>query len=491
MMSHYQKKKKMSNKLSIYELIGKGYERGWYTNCTARYRIFAGARNTKKSVDILGYEIIFKILSNEHRNVLVCRQNDTDNGQSTYSNLVNLIQGIGLDIFFIFRKNPYKIIYKKTGQCIFFKGLNNPTSITSFKVVKGFLTDVYIEEASEVRSYEDFRKIDGSLRGELPDGTFLQLTMVLNPWNIDHWIYSEFFKGRLEDNLNTLLEHDYVDHFDSDFNLGFGKGLYLHKSTYKINEFSTAQYKEAMEELRYKAPELYKVEGLGMWGNSTDATYPEFNDGLIITPQTANTKNYALFAIGIDTGLSGVGKVGASVERIKSATTMQLVGVSSTYSELVAIDEYFYSNANEMVKKTQPELLSEIIDKIEHWCDFYYPHRTLMKGLILVYVDCADIGFRQSLEMEAHRRGLFDVKFIGSTKIKIQTRVDFWRTLMGWGDFLISQNCKNLIREMKNSKRGAKGEPREDFDDHAINAHEYGATPLLKRLQRWANFKEH
>ena len=50
-----------NNEVSIHSLIGAGYENAWYKNCPARYRVLAGARNTKKSYTFLGYEIIFKI----------------------------------------------------------------------------------------------------------------------------------------------------------------------------------------------------------------------------------------------------------------------------------------------------------------------------------------------------------------------------------------------------------------------------------------------
>ena len=59
------------NRLSIYKCTGTGYERGWYTNCKCRYRVFSGARNTKKSYDMIGLEVLSKIISNPLRNVLI------------------------------------------------------------------------------------------------------------------------------------------------------------------------------------------------------------------------------------------------------------------------------------------------------------------------------------------------------------------------------------------------------------------------------------
>lgn len=494
---------KMMNRcvLSIYKLMGKGYANGWWTNCKCRYRNYKGARNTKKSYVMIGIEILDKILSDARRNALIIRETFNSHRFSTYATLKMLINmpdperpEVSLNRYFKFKDNEMIIIYKPTGQMILFRGCDDPQKIQSIRVPVGYLTDVYVEEAFELEDYWAWRKIDGSIRGKLPEGLFHQITFCFNAWNKDHWLYEHFFKDRLEDDLEYLLTHNYQDWRNDDLVLDFGKGLYLHTSTYKINEFRDKEiYDVAMEQLRQVAPEIYKVEALGMWGNSTEATYPEFSDSLIRSIAEINNMQYACYAIGIDTGLSnGQGQVKKGKDvRIRSATTMQLVGITSDFGKLCCIDEFFYSNENELIKKTEPQLMEEIINKLIEWKDFYQSQPTILKGVIPVYVDCADIGFRQGLEIVAKKKGLFNVMFQGSTKIKIQTRVDFIRLIMAWGEFLISENCKNLTREIKNSRKGEKGEVREDFDDHAINANEYAWQPLISRLKRWKNFKEH
>lgn len=486
--------------LSIYKCTGKGYERGWFTNFKGRYRVFKGARNTKKSYVIIGLEILCKILSDPRRNVLILRQIGGSNRFSTFSTLCLLIHQpdinnpeISLDEYFDINQSTMTIKYKPTGQLILFDGMLNPTKITSARMPRGFLTDVYIEEAFELKDYEGWRKVDGTVRGKLPEGLFHQITFCFNAWNKNHWLYEHFFKDRLEDDLDYLLTHDYQDFLDEDLVMDYGRGLYLHTSTYKINEFRDKEiYDVAMEELRKVAPEIYKVEALGMWGNSSEATYPEFNDSLVRPRQEINNMRYDCYAIGIDTGLSnGEGKVkhGKDV-KIRSATTMQLVGITDDYEKLCCIDEFFYSNENELVKKTEPQLMDELINKLIEWKERYIYHPQLMKGVILVYVDCADIGFRQGLELKAREKGLTNVRFMASTKIRIQTRVDFIRLIMAYGEFLVSDACTNLAREIKNSRQGENGEVREDIDDHAINANEYAWQPIIPRLKKWKTFKQ-
>lgn len=485
----------MNKVISMYEKIGKGYTRGWWTNCHCRYRVFKGARNTKKSYVMLGLEVIDKIISDSRRNVLILRQIGANNRYSTFSTIDMLINLLGVEKYFKINISNMTITYLPTGQQIIFAGMYpNPTRITSMRMPRGYLTDVYVEEAFEITDYEGWRKIDGTIRGKLPEGLFHQITFCFNAWNKDHWLYEHFFKGRMEDDLDYLLNHSYQDWKDEKLVIDFGVGLYLHTSTYKINEFRDKEiYDVAMEQLRIVAPEIYKVEALGMWGNSTDATYPEFNESLIRPRQEINNMDYDCYTIGIDIGLSnGEGKIKQGKDvKIRSATTMQLVGITSDYSKLCCIDEFFYSNENEMVKKTEPQLMNDLIDKIIEWIQTYSIHRTLMKGVILVYVDCADTGFRQGLELVARKKGLFNIRFMASTKIRIQTRVDFIRLIMAWGEFLISDACKNLAREIKNSRKGENGEVREDIDDHAINANEYAWQPIISRLKRWKTFKEH
>lgn len=474
------------SELSVYQTIGKGYEDIWFTNCHCRYRALKGGRNTKKSTDIGGIEPLIKILSSPFRNIIMCRQNDVDNGDSTFSNLVYWINQLGVKHLFSIKTSPYRITRKDTGQVIVFRGCNNPTSVTSIKPVVGIYTDVYFEEASELKSYEDFRKIDGSIRGECPEGCFLQITFMFNAWDIGHWLYDLFFKDRLEDNERELEEKGYQFAEDSEFNLGFGKGLALHISSYKINEFRTQEYDEAMTELKTTSHELYRVEGLGCWGNTLDAVYPCWSDELVKPRFVVNNYAYDMVTIGIDTGLSdGEGKT-KRPDEVSSAMAMELLGVTNNYGKIVAIDEYYHTNVGAKVKKTEPQYQEEMVDTIARWLTEY----PFMHGNAAVFVDCADIGFRQGLALMCKRKGLFGVSFQPSTKLKIHNRISFENHLMAFGEVEFSEACKDLIREVKSCHKGQKGEARADINDHAINAHEYAWAPVSARLRRWKTFKE-
>ena len=80
--------------------------------------------------------------------------------------------------------------------------------------------------------------------------------------------------------------------------------------------------------------------------------------------------------------------------------------------------------------------------------------------------------------------------FVASAKtVRIVDRVMFIRRIMAYGEYLVCNQCKNLIRELTNSRMGENGEIREDIDDHAINANEYAWIPIINRMKRWKDFK--
>lgn len=473
-------------RLDAPNILCKAYFHSWFTECHARYIVLKGGRNTGKSHNIFGLEPIFKILDNPIRNIIMLRANDVDNANSTYSNLVEKIDSLELTDLFKCTKSPLKITYRPTGQVIIFRGCNNPTSLTSIKPETGMFTDIYFEEAFEIKSYEDFRKIDGSIRGVTPPGVYLQIHFAFNAWNVDSWLYEVFFKGRLEDNVNELEIKGFQEYYDPNFDLGFGKGLYLHTSSYKCNEYRTADYDNSMLELKEKAYELYKVEGLGCFGCTTGKVYECWNDKLIIPPHIANKMHITRFAIGIDTAYSdGQGKpIKQEGFEIGSAMTMQLVGMVDN-NKIVCINEYFHTNIGAKVRKTSVDYQNELIDTLFKWREIY----DFMKMGFTVFVDCADIGFRQSLEDMAKKRGLYNARFVGSTKLPIHNRILVENHLMAFGELLVSENCPNLVREIKACHQGTKGEPRADTNDHAINAFEYGLAPLQTGLLRWKEMK--
>ena len=237
----------------------------WFTNCEfIRYRGLKGARETGKSYNFIGIEPLFKILSDHRRNVMMIRQNDKDNTQSTYTQLKASAYKLGIAHLFQFKKSPLSIIRKTTGQVILFAGMNDVQNITSTTVEHGYWTDIYFEEFSQVTNKEDFLVVDGSLRvpNEETD-LYCQITFCMNAWDVGHWTNEVFFEENLPDDVATLETERYQFMINPDFNIGYGYGLALHISSYKCNTHRAKDKDKSMEILKNKNYDYYKVVGLG------------------------------------------------------------------------------------------------------------------------------------------------------------------------------------------------------------------------------------
>lgn len=473
-------------------LVLEDYSEMWFNNTEGiRYRVLKGGRETGKSYNFIGLEPIFKILDDERRNIMMIRQNEKDNAQSTFLQLKNAIISLGLLPYFKFTTSPYKITRRGTRQVILFGGMNDVQNITSTTVEKGYWTDIYIEEASQLKSYEDFLIVDGSLR--LPkeaEGLTAQITLCMNAWDVGHWTYETFFKGYLDDDVKELEEKRYQFAKYPEFNLGFGFGLALHISSFRCNTHRAPMKDKSMEVMKSKMYDYYLVAGLGCWGALADKTYSHWNEDMIKPSYKVSGYTYNNICVGIDFGMSnGEGKIKYSENRrLGSANTMQLVGVTNNWGDIVVMDEYFDSNEgrNEEERKTSVLIQREMIIKLSKWINEYN-----IQGILNCFVDCADSGgFIDGLRYTAETMGVYNIKFTPSSKIPILSRVYFENILMAYGALKVSDRCENLIREIKNARRSKEGKPREDFDDHAINAFEYAWIPYRKRLIRWRSFKE-
>ena len=66
-------------------------------------------------------------------------------------------------------------------------------SIHSITVERGYLCWVWIEEAFQIEEEGAFNKLDMSIRGDMEEGYFKQLTLTFNPYSSQHWLKERFF----------------------------------------------------------------------------------------------------------------------------------------------------------------------------------------------------------------------------------------------------------------------------------------------------------
>ena len=161
-----------------------------------RYIVLYGGAGSGKSV-FAAQRLIVRMMSKKLCNVLVVRKVGDTNRTSTFALLRQVISRWGL--YSLFDVTDLRIVCKITGNECIFKGLDDPEKIKSVTFAKGELTDIWIEEASEITE-EDFNQLDIRLRGK---GIHGQITLSFNPVNILHWLKKRFF-DRKEPRAVTL-----------------------------------------------------------------------------------------------------------------------------------------------------------------------------------------------------------------------------------------------------------------------------------------------
>lgn len=227
-----------TNEVYLPEVIGKGY--GTYWNYKGRYRVVKGSRASKKSTTT-ALNMIYRIMTYPNSNGLVIRKVFRTIKDSCFSQLKWAIHRLKVDKYWKATNSPLELTYLPTGQKILFRGLDDPLKVTSVAVDKGSLCFLWIEEAYEIMNEDDFNMLDESIRGQVPDGLFKQITLTLNPWNDRHWIKKRFFDAEDKDILAIT-------------------------TNYKCNEWLDESDLKVFETMKTYNPKRYRVAGLGEWG---------------------------------------------------------------------------------------------------------------------------------------------------------------------------------------------------------------------------------
>lgn len=227
----------MENNISMKEIVGGGYDEFWKSK--QRYVVCKGSRASKKSTTA-ALKLIVRLMQMPLANALVVRQTAATLKDSCYAQLQWAINRLGVEKFWKCTVNPLQMTYVPTGQKIIFRGMDDSMKITSIAVDKGYLCFAWLEEATEVAE-EDFNRVDESLRGQLPEGYYIQWIISFNPWVASCWIKARFF-DKQSDNVLSMT------------------------TTYKCNEWLSENDLALFEEIERTDPDRYKVVGLGDWG---------------------------------------------------------------------------------------------------------------------------------------------------------------------------------------------------------------------------------
>lgn len=200
-----------------------------------RYLVLMGGAGSGKSV-FAAQRFLVRLMEKPLCSLLVVRAVAAANRDSTYALFRQLIEKWGLGSLFRCVDSDMRITCVN-GNAVLFKGLDNAEKLKSVTFPKGELTDIWVEEASEVGE-PDFNQLDLRLRGR---GAHKQVTLTFNPVSPTHWLKRRFFDRQDPRALVT-------------------------RTTYRDNRFLDSAYRETLEAYRETDPYYYQVYCLGEWG---------------------------------------------------------------------------------------------------------------------------------------------------------------------------------------------------------------------------------
>ena len=239
-------------------------------------QIFFGGSSSGKS-HFLAQRCILDVM--QGRNYLICRKT----GDSIKRSVFNEIYSKILD-YPTFRQNfkinkaDLTITCKLNNKQIMFRGLDDVEKVKSVKPISGVLTDIWIEEATEI-SRDDWKQLDKRLRGKSEFNK--RVIFSFNPIIRSHWIYKEFFQGLWLDNQGNVFEND---------------SCLIVKTTYKDNCFLTQDDITRLE--RETDPYYRSVYLEGNWGVLEGVV---FNNWRV---EEFDKEHFQYYRFGVDWGFS-------------------------------------------------------------------------------------------------------------------------------------------------------------------------------------------
>ena len=330
------------------------------------YRILKGGRSSLKS-SAVSIQMVLNFIQDDNANCILFRKVAKYLSTSIYEQIKWAIYVLQVENEFEFMKSPLRIHHKRTGTAFYFYGVDDPIKIKSAKIAKGYVTDLWFEEAAEFTDKQEIDTVvDTFIRQILPDGKTVHVTYTYNPPR-NPYIWINEWVAELEEtnDVNYFIHHsDYTEDTK-----GFLSPQFLDK---------VAQIKETdpdYHEWMYKG----KVIGLGdTIYNSTlinriDSLKELGNDTLLVTD------------LSIDTGYS------------VSATTFLYIGLT-VKGKVVLLDTYYYSPVNKINKKAPSDFSNDLKKFMVENAGIYNAHTDYK------IIDSADGALRNQYHKDHYER---------------------------------------------------------------------------------------
>lgn len=127
--------------------------------------VFEGGRGSLKS-SYVSLKVIELLKNNRNMHACVTRQVAGTLKDSVYAQVKWAINTLGLEDEFEYKSSPLEIRYIKTGQTIYFRGLDDETKLKSIKPEFGYIGILWKEEKDQMKGADQERSVNQSvLRG--------------------------------------------------------------------------------------------------------------------------------------------------------------------------------------------------------------------------------------------------------------------------------------------------------------------------------------
>src|SRR3990167_6469344 len=244
----------------------------------SRTQILFGGSASGKSV-FFSQRCVIDVMAGG-RNYLICRAVSRTIRRSVFNEIKKVISDFGVQSLFNINKSE-SIITCENGYQILFTGLDDVEKTKSITPEKGAITDIWIEEATEIErnTIRDLRKRQ---RGG-DDSVTKRLTLSFNPILQSHHLYQEFFSAIAWADTQTEYKSE---------------TLSILKTTYLDNSFLTVDDRADLE--NETDPYYHDVYTLGKWGVLGNAIFKNWR----VEDLSQRHDQFTNRRIGLDFGFS-------------------------------------------------------------------------------------------------------------------------------------------------------------------------------------------
>ena len=139
--------------LSVYRDVREGGH--------SEYLLKGGRGSTKSS--FVALVLLELIIRNPEMHAVICRKVKDTLRDSVYAQLVWAIGTLGLEGDFTCRVSPMEIVYRPTGQKLYFRGADDPGKLKSIKPPFGHIGILWFEELDQFSGDNEVRSIEQSV----------------------------------------------------------------------------------------------------------------------------------------------------------------------------------------------------------------------------------------------------------------------------------------------------------------------------------------